>query len=146
MSDDKSFYVRIKEPANVRRNLLGCSKDIIFILKNYDRIDDLREEKLKHITELAKIIRQIKKLNSHLSSKIPIDKIKSDETTVDKKKTIKHAKKQDSKKLPKDKKHARLLKEKIGKVNSAKKSGNKEIQELENELSDIENKLSKMGI
>ena len=46
---EKTVYVGISNKSEVRRELLECSKDIVGILKNYDMLNSIREEKVEKI-------------------------------------------------------------------------------------------------
>jgi hypothetical protein len=119
MEEDKTFFVGIDNPGEVRKDLLGCSKDIIGILKNYDNINSIREEKIGKIMELKKTIAEIKKLNMLLKSKLPTETVRA--TSSQK---------------------ARKVRKKTAK----KKGQNNQIKELESELSEIEDRLNNMTI
>jgi hypothetical protein len=56
----KSFYIGVQNPDNMRRNILESSKDIIGILKQYQRIKQIREDKREAIDELNSAVKSIK--------------------------------------------------------------------------------------
>jgi len=70
---EEEFYVGIKGATGIRRELLGSSKDIIHILKNYDRVNDIRREKAENVIRLKGLIAEIRRLNEILKEKIPQD-------------------------------------------------------------------------
>jgi hypothetical protein len=75
--EDDSFYVRISEPIEFRRNLLLSSRALIEMLKQSERINEIRDEKLKNMGELRMIVEEIVLLNSRLKSNMPKTKMKS---------------------------------------------------------------------
>ena len=70
MADD-IFYVGIKEPIEVRRLLLECSKQILQSLQDYENLSEIREEKIKKMIQLRNIIKEIYSLNSELNRALP---------------------------------------------------------------------------
>jgi|TARA_B100002003_G_C13810385_1_gene399517 predicted GIY-YIG superfamily endonuclease len=116
---EKTFYVGINDPAEIRKELLSCSKDIIGVLKNYDRVNLVREEKVEKIISLKKVLSELKRLSNMLKEKLPSDKVRA--KTVVKKKV----KKGDVKKTAPE---------------------NKQISRLENELNEIESRLNNMTV
>jgi len=77
MTEEKTFYVHIADPADVRRTLLGASKDIVGVLKSYDQVNEIREEKAKQIIKLKTLVSEIKRLNSILKEKLPTDQVRA---------------------------------------------------------------------
>ena len=124
MEEEKTFFVRIGEPNMVRKELLNSSKDIISVLKNYDQINAVRSQKIEKVMELKKVLIEIKRLSSILKEKFPTEKIKK--PAVAKTKPKKKAKKTVVKQAP------------------PKKEG--KIQKLEEELSEIEQRLNNMTV
>ncbi len=125
--DEKTFYVGLDNPSGLRRQILSCSKDIVSVLKNYDKINSIRKAKIEKIIELQKIISEIKKLNSILKERLPSEKVRA--------------------KSPKAKKD--IIKKKVIKniqVRNVVKSQDSEISKLEGELSEIEERLNKLGV
>jgi len=122
---EKMFYVGIKEPIDLRRNLLEYSKMVVKSLQKYEKFKDLRREKIEHILKLKSAIREIKKLNNDLLLKLPETKIKFE--------------RKERKKIPKGKKEIEeeLSKKEIIKMN--------ELEKLEAELSSIEAKLNTLS-
>ena len=125
MSDEKTFYVGINEPGHVRRELLGCSKNLIGVLKTYDDLNNIRSEKIELIIELKNTLKDIKRLNNILKEKLPAEKIRV-------KSEIKIKRKPSKKKVPK-----KLV---------VKEKSNPQIKKLEDELSEIESRLNGMTV
>lgn len=122
---EKIFYVEIKEPIELRRNLLEYSKMVVKSLQKYERFKDLRKQKIEYTLNLKRIIKEIKKLKNELVSKLPETTIK-----VEKKK---------KKIFPKGKKE---IEDEISKREIKKMS---ELEKLEAELGSIEAKLNTLN-
>ncbi|TKJ17479.1 hypothetical protein CEE44_03010 [Candidatus Woesearchaeota archaeon B3_Woes] len=127
MTEEDTFYVGVNDSANLRKELLGCSKEAIYILKNYDKINSIRKDKIEKIIELQKILGEIKKLNNILRERLPSEKVRA-KSLKTKKRVVK--------------------KTTIKKIipNVVPKKQDNEIQQLEGELSEIENRLSNIGV
>ena len=69
--EDDLFYVQIPEHLEFRRNLLLSSRSLIEMLKQSERINILRNEKLMNIAELRKMIEEIVLLNRKLKISMP---------------------------------------------------------------------------
>ena len=127
MNEEDTFYVGVNDSANVRKELLGCSKEAIGILKNYDKINSIRKDKIEKTIELQKILAEIKKLNNILRTRLPSEKVRAKslktKRTVVKKTVVKRV-------AP----------------NPVPKKQDNEIQQLEGELSEIENRLSNISV
>ena len=68
---DNDFYVQIKDPTELRRLLLECSKQILQSLQDYETLLSIREEKIKQIIELRRTIKEIYSLNTELNRVFP---------------------------------------------------------------------------
>ena len=66
MAEIKGFYVGVKEPISLRRNLLESSKSVIQRLKDYENLKLIRIEKHKKILEFKDKINEILVLLSEL--------------------------------------------------------------------------------
>ena len=71
MDDKYSYFVGIREPVQVRRSLLECTKEVIHHLQKYEQVKQPRVEKLKRILELKHIFEDIDKLNADLKAEFP---------------------------------------------------------------------------
>ena len=120
--EEKIFYVGIKEPFELRKNLLESSKMIIKSLQKYQKFKDIKLRKSEYLSELKDIIKEIKKLNLLLNSKLPETDIKLSRTV-----------------LPNGKKEPE---ETMTKADIKKKN---ELEKLESELSSIESKLDSLN-
>lgn len=121
--EEKNFFVGINNHSEIRRELLECSKGIVHVLKEYDKVNDLRTEKIKKVVELKSVLGEIKRLNLILKEKMPSEKIRA----------------------------ASLAKRKLNPKKKVKRDivyapqKDNEIRQLEDELNEIEQRLSKMG-
>ena len=131
MKEQKSesvFFVSVKEPDDVKRNLLESLKDIIENLHSFERFKSVRSEKLKTIAKLRDDVRDLVKLNSRLKSALPETKLRIIEKAKKEKKTHKGKKKPSAKKEIK--------------IERAKPMT--ELERLESELSAIEGRLGSL--
>lgn len=69
MTED--FFVHIRDPTDVRRKLLGSSKQLIQILQRYERVKELRIHKLEKISQLRKLNKEINLLFAKLKKEMP---------------------------------------------------------------------------
>jgi hypothetical protein len=127
MAEEKTFYVGVGNRSGVRKDLLECSKNVVGLLKSYDKINSTREQKIEKIIELKNVLAEIKQINTVLRDKFPSEKI-----SLKREKTTRIV----ERKAPVEKKAI---------VKTAYKKPNNEIKKLEEELSEIEERLSKMG-
>lgn len=65
------FYVGIKNPLELRKNLLENSKNIIKNLQRHEHFKAIREEKIEQIMKLKSVMNDIKKLNIRLKAELP---------------------------------------------------------------------------
>ncbi|MBN1544725.1 hypothetical protein JW898_04655 [Candidatus Woesearchaeota archaeon] len=69
--EDNQYFVQIRDPADVRRSILGSSKQIIQILQRYERIKSLRVKKLEKISQLRGLNKEINLLVAKLKKEFP---------------------------------------------------------------------------
>lgn len=80
----ESYFVGIYDPIDVRRNILESSKEIVKSLQSFEKIESIREEKLKTIKDMKKIMAELELLISKLADKLPKTKLrKAIEKTAD---------------------------------------------------------------
>lgn len=125
--EENTFFVGINNAPNLRKGLLECSKEAISILKNYDKINSIRKEKIEKVIELQKILGEIKKLNNILRERLPSEKVRA--KTSKTKKVVKK----------------RVIKT-VAPPKNIPKQEDSEIQQLEGELSEIEGRLNKISV
>ncbi len=69
--EDDVYFVSIKRPLELRRQILECSKKTIYSLQDYQRLFLFREKKLSEIKRLDQIMRELAYLNNKLNEKLP---------------------------------------------------------------------------
>jgi len=121
------FFVEVREPEEVRRNILESLKDIVEALQRFEKFKETRKDKIEHINKLGKILKETNKLIPILKNSFPEAKIRA--AKISRRKTPK--------------------KEKIsaGKKKTSEEMTKKpvtELQKLESELSEIEGKLGSL--
>ena len=123
------FFVQVKEPNEIRRNILETLKDIVEVLKSFEKFKRMRHEKLERINHLRVLIRQANKMLGDLRIKLPQTNLRAA--------SVKDAAKQD-KKVHHRKKKGKSAEEKIPKKEMT------EVDKLEAELNAIETKLKSL--
>ena len=109
---DKGFYVNIKNPEELKGNLLDCSKGVIHSLQNYNDYTDLKEKKEAYLFKLEENIAQIAQLSLRLKEILPKEELES-----------------------------------LGEISGdVKVDGNLNLEKLNKELQDIEDKISKLNL
>ena len=78
MAEIKGFYVGVKEPISLRRNLLESSKAIVQSLKDYEKLKLIREERHAKILEFKEKIDEMLVLLSGLKEHFPKHELKKD--------------------------------------------------------------------
>jgi len=78
MAEAKRFYVGVKEPISLRRNLLESSKAIVQSLRDYEKLKLIREERHKKIIEFKEKIDEMLALLSELKEHFPKHKLKEE--------------------------------------------------------------------
>ncbi|MBW2964100.1 hypothetical protein KY363_01450 [Candidatus Woesearchaeota archaeon] len=69
--EESQYFVQLRDPIDIRRSILGSSKQIIHILQRYERIKELRVRKLEKIEELKKINKEINLSIAKLKKALP---------------------------------------------------------------------------
>lgn len=70
-SDEDFYFVSIKRPLELRRQILECSRKTIYSLQDYQRLVLFRERKLKEIKKLDSLMKELLFLNKKLNDKLP---------------------------------------------------------------------------
>jgi hypothetical protein len=125
MAEEKKeyFYVGIREPNEIRKGLLSCSKRTIAVLRKFEEFRSLRQEKVEAIIELKRVVRELALLTSKLKVLLPQTKLRA--MGADKKKELEDT--------------TRKITEHRRKAKQKEKS---ELEMLEKELSEIEARVS----
>lgn len=76
-NSSESFFVRIGEPEELRREILESSKMMIHILQSQKKVEIIREEKAKKIVEFRKLIKEINLVISKLKQRLPKTKLRA---------------------------------------------------------------------
>ena len=149
------FYVGLRDPAEVRRNVLESSREMIQFLQRYEKLKSIRDEKSAAAKQLHTDIKELRTLINKLKKVLPKTKLRIKLREEHKFETCpecgtefktlaslqKHVKKRHKKKAKKAKKAAPASKPK----KEAKPKPTTELERLESELSDIESKLGKLS-
>jgi len=69
--DEKDFFVGIYDPADVRRNLLESSKEVVKSLQAYEKLHVIRTQKLKRFKDMKKVMNELDMLIEKLNEKLP---------------------------------------------------------------------------
>jgi hypothetical protein len=119
MSDQ--LFIKIDNPRTFRKALLESLKQTIHGLKGFEKVNQVRFEKIKKITELKKCMREITSLTNQLHKALP-----------------------ELHDIPKSKSgHGHPLPHSASQPKSSKASSSQsnELHELESQLQDVEEKL-----
>jgi len=122
MEKEDIFFVEISNPEDVKRNILESLKDIVESLQRFEKFKETRKDKIDKINKLRKTVKEINKLVPSLKQAFPEAKIRA----------IRAVSKQPIMKVVKGKKKVSI---------QETKKPPTELQKLEDELSQIENKL-----
>lgn len=69
--EEELFFVGIRDPIELRKELLTSSKNLIDSLRRYEAFKDLKEEKLQHVIELKRVFDELLVLNRKLRNHLP---------------------------------------------------------------------------
>jgi len=116
--EESQYFVEIKEPVDIRRNILSSSKQIIQILQRYERIKILRVKKIEKMAVLRALNKEINLLVAKLKKSFPIAEMRV--------------------KLGKEEKKPKKREEK-------EEFAGDDLRKLELELRMIENKIDRLG-
>ncbi len=137
IKQEEIFYVGLKQPVELRRNVLESSKDAIQLMQRYEKLRELRKSKEDGMLKLKDDIDNIRKAVRKLKSVLPKAGIRAKALEgLGKKEEVQPEVKVEEEKPKK----ARVKKEKI----EAPKRELSEIEKLEMELGKIEQKLGKL--
>ena len=117
------FFVQLKEPADIRRDILEGLKDIVIMLQKLERFKELRQKKFDDIQKLRLLMRQANKMMGEMKGKLPQTELKP--VAVKEKVSIKREE------------PAKQAKQ----AEQPKKKEMTELEKLESELGEIEGKL-----
>lgn len=69
--EESQYFVQIKDPTDMRRSILGSSRQIIEILQRYERIKTLRVKKLEALSSLKALNKEINLIVAKLKKAFP---------------------------------------------------------------------------
>ena len=116
------FFVEVNQSDEVKRNILESIKEIVENLQRFEKFKETRKEKIEKIEKLGKIMKEINKIVPQLRGALPETKIRT-------------------KKVSKGEQKKTVAVEEETPREIAKRKPVTELQKLESELSEIENKL-----
>ena len=67
----EEYFVNLKDPEEIRREILGNSKQIIGVLQRYEMLRQTRVQKLEKMSELRKFNKEINLLIAKLKKEMP---------------------------------------------------------------------------
>lgn len=116
------FFVEVNQSDEVKRNILESLKEIVENLQRFEKFKETRKEKIENIEKLGKIMKEINKVVPRLKESLPETKIRAKKVSNGNEKKVVAV----EKKTPEE---------------VAKRKPATELQKLESELTDIEDKL-----
>jgi len=125
------FFVQLKEPNEVRRNILETLKEIVEVLHKFEKFKHIRHEKIEKISRLRVLLKQANKMLGDLRLKLPQTNLRA--------KVTKEIQK------PQNAYHKKGKKVKPAEVQKMPKKDMTELEKLEAELSAIESKLKNLS-
>ncbi|MBI5880950.1 hypothetical protein HZB90_02365 [archaeon] len=69
--EESQYFVQIRDAVDIRRGILGSSRQIIQILQRYERIKALRVRKLERIALLRALNKEINLLVAKMKKELP---------------------------------------------------------------------------
>ena len=79
--DKEQFFVGIHETRDLRRNILESSREMVHTLQSYEKVQEIREEKLRRIKQFKTVIEELKLLISKLNEAMPKVQVRQPEPT-----------------------------------------------------------------
>ncbi len=139
LQEQQKYFVRIDNPADVRRTILENSKSVIVLLQRFERFKERRIEKEKEMQKLKTVILELQDLTSRLRKSLPQPSasFKSKKVKVEKLKA-------EPKPLPAvQPKHIEAAVEHVAERSRPRIPS--ELEKLDSELQDIETKLARLS-
>ncbi len=134
---EQVFFVKVREPDEVKKNLLESLRDIVESMHRFEKFKEIRQEKLKNITKLREDVKELIKLHSNLKAALPESKLRVSLRPFKKKKQKVKKKKKTTKKEAK-----KIIKQLEKEERPREQKPISELEKLESELSAIEGRLS----
>ncbi len=142
IKEDDIFFVGIRDPVEVRRNLLESTRDVVQTLQRFERFKQVRDEKQQEVAGLREQVKEINRLVNKLKSSLPKTKLRiklHEEAAVAEKKR----KELEEKKAAGKKKEEKQIVKKEEQLPAKRELT--EIEKLERELGEIEGRLSNLS-
>jgi hypothetical protein len=86
--EEELFFVGIRDPIEIRKELLTSSKNLIDSLRKFEQYKDLKQEKQEHILELKRVFDELMVLNKKLRNHLPRTPLKAPPTITKTEKTM----------------------------------------------------------
>src|SRR3989344_3386027 len=124
MSEKDQFYIGVKSPVEIRRQVLESSRSVLQTLQQYEKFKELRMQKLEEIAALKNILRELDNAVGQLRNVMP---------------------KAGLREMPEESIHHpnHHQKKKTQQVSKGPSKHDEEVAKLEQSLQDIEERLSK---
>ena len=130
------FFVEVRDPAEVRRNILETLRQILSVLQRFEKFKGIRDEKLQKIQKLRILVREANRIANELKSRMPQTNLRA--AAVKETKHIQRVSRHSHKKKEREAKEAKPEKQ-------PKPKKLTELERLESELSAIEGKLKTLA-
>lgn len=127
------FFAQVKEPNEVRRNILETLKEIVEVLQRFEKFKRIRHEKLEKIHQLRGLIKDANKMLGNLRLKMPQTNLRAAPAAEN-----------PAHKKPRHKKKKKAKSEEANPEKKPKKEMT-ELEKLEAELGAIESKLKSLS-
>ena len=69
--NEELFFVQVKDPNQVRKYILETLREIVEILKSFEKFKQIRHEKLEQINRLRTLLKHTNKVMGNLKLKLP---------------------------------------------------------------------------
>jgi len=76
-TEEQTFFVEVREPDDVRRNILESLKDIVESLHRFEKFKEIRKEKMYNINKFRGTIKKINRHVSNLKNALPESKLRN---------------------------------------------------------------------
>ena len=119
------FFVEIKQPDSVRKDILESLKEIIELLRRFENFKEVRHEKMQKMQKLKALMREANKLMGVLKIKLPQTSLRGmvpQQRELSKPKQVQEKKKTEVKEHKKEKTHLDKLQEELNAIESKLKS------------------------
>ena len=118
-AEEETYFVGVKYPNEIRRNVLESQKGVISFLRRYEEIKRLRTAKVEQVEKLNHIIQDINKLVAKVRRDLPKTKLREEQPEMGQKR--------------------------LEQLETGKPLRMSEVDKLNAELSDIEKKLKNLS-